>query len=403
MAGLLIWLSAAMEPAEARTSWLVQEFRNFSTYPRIQKAYDYYDKGDYPKALKLLESAVKIDPNNVEAHSALAETCLELANLSCAKREGSTLNRLNPKSPEGNFILARVANLEKNPSEAVHAAESALQLTGLTPAQRSQLVQLLVDNLINTGDIDQAGAELLKLKQAKTDPDHLKTAYDRLIDFCFVENNVPKGLKWYREYKKQFGPASAPTLIYWSNLLVQHGDIKNAYQIIETLPSRGTILTHKVNLLEKLGQYQKAADLLSENATSAEKTKVQYWKRLAILYDKAGDIDREFKALVQGIKTVKENAPLYRMAIEHLIKLKAYSRAIPLLKAEIKGEAPKLPAWNWCASMKKRISTRKPLTSSTHCGNTSRDRSGTAETLAPTPLSAAKRKRMAALSQGDAP
>ena len=336
MAGLLIWFSAAIEPAEARKSWLVQEFRNFSSYPRIQKAYDYYDKGEFSEARKLLKSAVKIDPDNVEAHSALAETCLKLNDLSCAKRQGNTLNRLKPESPAGNFILARVANLEKNPSEVIHAAEAALQLTGLTPAQRSQLVQLLVDNLIKTGNIDQAGAELLKLKQTKTEPDHLKAAYDRLIDFCFVENDIPKGLKWYREYKERFGPADQPTLVYWSNMLVQHGDIKNAYQIIEKLPSSGTILSHKVNLLEKLGQYQKAARLLSQNATSAEKAEVQYWKRLATLYDKAGDIDLEFKALVQGIKTVKENAPLYTMAIEHLIKLKAYSRAIPLLKAEIK-------------------------------------------------------------------
>ena len=99
-------------------------------------------------------------------------------------------------------------------------AESALRLTGLTPVQRSQLVQLLVDNLIKTGNIDQAGRELLKLKQSNTDPDHLKAAYDRLIDFCFVENDIPKGLKWYREYMQQFGPASERTLIYWSNLLV---------------------------------------------------------------------------------------------------------------------------------------------------------------------------------------
>ncbi len=335
MAGFLLFFSAAMEPAEAHGSWLVQEFRNFSSYPRIQKAYDYYDKGDYPKALKLLKSAVKIDPNNVKAHSALAETCLKLKDLSCAKRQGKALNRLNPKSPAGNFVLARVANLEKDHAEVIRAAESALQLTGLTPVQRSQLVQLLLDNLIKTGNIDQAGRELLKLKQTQTDPDHLKAAYDRLIDFCFVENDIPKGLKWYQEYMQQFGPASERTLIYWSNLLVQHGDIKNAYQIIEILPSRGTVLTHKVNLLEKLGQYQKAADLLSANATSAEKSEMQYWKRLAILYDKAGHIDLEFKTLVQGIKTVKENAPLYHMAIEHLIKLKAYSRAILLLKAEI--------------------------------------------------------------------
>ncbi len=336
MAFVLLFVSAVVTPAEAHGSWLLQEFRNFSTYPRIQKAYDYYDKGDYEKALKLLESAVKIDPNNVEAHSALAETCLKLKDLSCAKRQGKALNRLNPKSPAGNFVLARVANLEANPSEVIRAAESALQFTGLTKAQQNELVQLLVDNLIKTGNIDQAGAELLKLKQQKADPAQLKAAYDRLIDFCFVENDIPKGLKWYREYMNQFGPAGDGTLIYWSNLLVEHGDIKNAYQIIETLPSRGAVLDHKVNLLEKLGQYQKAAEMLEENATPEEKNEVQYWKRLAILYNKAGDIGLEFKTLVQGIKTVRENTPLYHMAIEHLITLKAYSRAIPLLKAEIK-------------------------------------------------------------------
>jgi tetratricopeptide (TPR) repeat protein len=336
MAGFLLFVSAVMAPAEAHGSWLVQEFRNFSSYPRIQKAYDYYDKGNYIKARNLLQSAVKIDPKNVEAHSALAETCLKLKDLSCAKRQGKALNRLNPKSPAGNFVLARVANLENNPSEVIRAAESALQFTGLKPAQQSELVQLLVDNLIKTGNIDQAGAELLKLKQQKTDPTQLKAAYDRLIDFCFVEKDVQKGLKWYREYLKRFGPAGDRTLIYWSNLLVEHGDIKNAYQIIETLPSRGTVLTHKVNLLEKLGQYHKAAKLLEENATPVKKKSVQYWRRLAILYNKAGDIDLEFKTLVQGIKTVKNNTPLYHMAIDHLIKLKGYSRAIPLLKAEIK-------------------------------------------------------------------
>jgi hypothetical protein len=60
---------------------------------------------------------------------------------------------------------------------------------------------------------------------------------------------------------------------------------------------------------------QKAADLLSENATPSDKREVQYWERLATLYNKAGNFDREFKTLVQGIKTVKENTPLFNMAM----------------------------------------------------------------------------------------
>lgn len=333
--GILFCFLFATEPTSAHASWLTREFRNFSAYPRLHKAYDYYQKGAYQKARKLFESAVKIDPKNPEARKGLAETCLKLNDLTCAKHQGTALNRLTPKSPEGNFILARVANLEKNSTEAIHLAEAALQLTGLTTAQRNQLVQLLADNLIKTDNIDQAGAELLKLKETTADPKLLKAAYDRLIDLCFVKNDILKGLEWYRAYVKEFGYPEQHTRSYWSNLLAQKGDFKNAYGIIDTLPSRGTILTHKVNLLEKLGQYQKAADLLSKNATPSDKRQVQYWRRLAILYKKAGHIDREFETLVEGIKTVKENTPLYNMAIEHLIKLKAYNRAIPLLKGEI--------------------------------------------------------------------
>ena len=337
--GVLLFFLLAAGPTGAHASWLTREFRNFSAYPRLHKAYDYYQKGEYRKARKLFESAVKIDPKNQEAIKALAETCLKLNDLTCAKHQGTTLNRLAPTSASGNFILARVANLEKNPNQAVDAAKAALHLTGLTDDQRNQLVQLLADNLIKTGNIDQAGAELLKLKKTTTDPELLKAVYDRLIDLCFVKNNIPKGLKWYRAYVKEFGVPEQHTRSYWSNLLAQHGDIKNAYRIIDTLPSRGTILTHKVNLLEKLGQYQKAADLLSENATPSDKRDVQYWRRLATLYNKAGDIDREFGTLVQSIKTVKGNTPLFNMAMlllkgetkEHhaKVKIKTLEAAYP--------------------------------------------------------------------------
>ncbi|OQY45034.1 MAG: hypothetical protein B6240_09430 [Desulfobacteraceae bacterium 4572_87] len=316
--GVLFCFLLAAGLTGAHASWLTREFRSFSAYPRLHKAYDDYQKGEYRKARKLFESAVKVDPENQEAIKALAETCLKLNDLSCAKHQGTTLNRLAPTSASGNFILARVANLEKNPTEAIHAAEAALQFTDLTGAQRNQLVQLLADNLTKTGNIDQAESELLKLKKTTADPELLKAAYDRLIDLCFVKNDIPKGLKWYRAYEKEFGVPEQHTRSYWSNLLAQHGDIKNALRIIDTLPPRGTILTHKVNLLEELGQYQKAADLLSENATPSEKRDVQYWRRLATLYNKAGNFDREFETLLEGIKAVKDNTPLFNMALIHL-------------------------------------------------------------------------------------
>ncbi|OQY43530.1 MAG: hypothetical protein B6240_12240 [Desulfobacteraceae bacterium 4572_87] len=83
--GVLFCFLLAAGPTGAHASWLTREFRNFSAYPRLHKAYDYYRKGEYRKARKLFESAVKADPKNPEAIKALAETCLKLNDLSCAK------------------------------------------------------------------------------------------------------------------------------------------------------------------------------------------------------------------------------------------------------------------------------------------------------------------------------
>lgn len=323
-------------PAHAHQFWLTHEFKHFCAYPRIQKGYDSYKKGKYDRAARLFKDAVNIEPHNFKARKALAQTCLKLKDLSCAKDQGEALNRLNPKSPEGNFILARIADLEKRPTDAIHAAEAALRLTGLSPQKRAQLMGILTDNLLRTQNLNQARAELLKLTETETDPRQLKAAYDRLIDLYFIHHQIREGMELYHEYIKHFGPADTHTRIYWSNLLAQHNHIESAYDMIASLPSRGGVLKHKVNLLEKLGHYRKAADLLYLKGSKEERRTSSYWLRMATLYNKAGDTHREFEVLATGIQTVKENAPLYQMAVERLIHLKAYNRAAKWLKAEIR-------------------------------------------------------------------
>ena len=48
--GILMALLTLVGSAGAREFWLAHEFRHFCAYPRIQKGYHYYKKGNYEKA-----------------------------------------------------------------------------------------------------------------------------------------------------------------------------------------------------------------------------------------------------------------------------------------------------------------------------------------------------------------
>lgn len=127
----------------------------------------YWQLKRYTQALDDINQAITIDPSNSAALQMRADLHLELDNMSAAKADYERLRRMNPRSTEALFGLARIAAKEQNIGMANEYCEMA---TGLSPAQsavfvgRAEVKQLMGDY---NGAVDDL---LLALATDSSDP-----------------------------------------------------------------------------------------------------------------------------------------------------------------------------------------------------------------------------------------
>lgn len=137
----------------------------------------YWQLKRYTQALPDIDKAIEIDPTNSAALNMRAELYLELDNLAGAKADFEKLRRMNPRSTEALFGLAKVAAREKNYGLANEYSEMAVSLY---PSQSTVYVgRAEVKELM--GDYNGAVEDLLlAMATDSNDP----TALPRLVDMA---------------------------------------------------------------------------------------------------------------------------------------------------------------------------------------------------------------------------
>src|SRR5712691_5298034 len=101
---LLLALAMAMPPLARAETWLEREYRNFRTYPRLDRAFRLIEAEKYLEARRLLEQVVEIDSARDEAWSALFEVCAQLQDDECLLRHARARFVARPRDAEANYF-----------------------------------------------------------------------------------------------------------------------------------------------------------------------------------------------------------------------------------------------------------------------------------------------------------
>ncbi|WP_273429976.1 tetratricopeptide repeat protein [Chitinibacter tainanensis] len=160
-------LAGLATPVQA--SWLGDEWRNFRTYPRLNKAYELYRKNDLAGARPLVEEVVRIDPKAREARILLSQICGRLGDAACLDQQGAQWSHIRPADALGPYLQAYAAYLEQNWTIVPAYASAALARSGLTATQQQRGARAWVTALLHEQRKTEA-QQAIRLLQAKQVP-----------------------------------------------------------------------------------------------------------------------------------------------------------------------------------------------------------------------------------------
>jgi len=147
------------------------------------KAYKYAAKGQYDKALQLLEKAEKINKDNVDLQELKGICLFQLEDYEQAKIYLESVARIRP-SDRVNVLLSEIYAHSSRPEDWEKAVDIYRAFAERMPGTPN-ILYLLGYFLYKTGDFDKAIAYLQKIPPG--DEKYLKAL--NLIAACFIEKN----------------------------------------------------------------------------------------------------------------------------------------------------------------------------------------------------------------------
>ncbi|MGL6041851.1 MAG: tetratricopeptide repeat protein, partial [Deefgea sp.] len=132
----------------AHANRITEEWRNFRTFPRIERAYDLLRDGDLVGARRLFEQVYQISPNRKDITLELARICARQADIACIQRLANSWSARKPNDALGYMLNGYIGYLTQNDTLVIKYAPLALQRTGASEAYRSSLAEAWLAALI---------------------------------------------------------------------------------------------------------------------------------------------------------------------------------------------------------------------------------------------------------------
>ncbi|QKJ67341.1 hypothetical protein HQN60_11875 [Deefgea piscis] len=149
----------------AEANWLGDEWREFRSYPRMEKAYQRLDKGDYVGARQLLEEVYKIDPNRRKGTLSLADVCARQKDMQCLDRLSKDWLRRAPNDGMGYLLQAWHAYLKQDDVMVMRGAAEALKRPNLSAFSRNKAAEAWLNAALRQGNVSQIQQTLARLAQ----------------------------------------------------------------------------------------------------------------------------------------------------------------------------------------------------------------------------------------------
>ena len=212
-------------------SWAEQGYKDFRTYPRLNRAYKLIEANKTKEAKTLLEKVLKIDSSNQKAVDMILNLCLQEKNIECIN---SYIDRA--KDVNLGYVYKQKAQIAKDNKEYKKAIELAKKALGykLKKDDREFVNLIIFDSY-------------LKLKEYKQADSFIKR--DDLITY---------------------------QLLKWSKISDNLGESRYAYSLASELPNKIEYLKWQSELLLKNREYKEASkkmELLYQRVPTAENKK----------------------------------------------------------------------------------------------------------------------------------
>ncbi len=226
-------------PIDSAYRWIDSEYKNFRTYPRIDRAEIFLKNGKLKEARELLEKSLKIDSKNRKAIDLLVEACIREKDNPCVDR----YSKLS-KNPSLGYYYKNRADIAKEREEYLNAIKFL---------NRALRYSLKYEDKIS---IKKSLFELyLKTQQYKE--------ANRLID---VKN------------------ATEREILKWSKVALNLNELGYAYTLAYRLPDKIKYIKWKIGILLKEKNYKKASKemelLYSKEPTIKNKKELIHLYRL---------------------------------------------------------------------------------------------------------------------------
>jgi len=252
---LLLTSSIYSNPINNVYSWVSQEYKDFRTYPRVNKAQTLLKEGKKEEAKKLLQKSLEIDSNNKNAINLLLKICIQEKDNTCIQKYSQ-----KAKGVELGYFYKKKAEKEKekqNYKEAIFFSKKALTYR-LKEEDKEFIKLLLFESYLKSNQHNKA---------------------DNLID---------------KDHSTIY------TLFKWSKISNNIHESNYAYSLAKELPNKIEYLKWKIELLlesKKYTQASKELEILNKIKPTAENK-----KQLLYLYSITGQNNRIIKDYQKKLK-----------------------------------------------------------------------------------------------------
>jgi len=276
----------AFHPVENAYKWMAQEYKDFRTYPRIDRAYKFIRVGKDAEAKALFAKVLEIDPSDRKASRPLISLCLKENDKACIRKYTDYLEE--DDLAYFNLFNAQEKIRNKKYKKAIYYALEALK-DDLEIKDQYFAKLILIESYIQCKKYDLASKYIDKLYYSKTTPNH-DGYHSYLVNLAIEVGRMDLAEKEINKYLESGNILSDIQLWNWSHTSDNLKESAYAYYLAEKLSSSIRHLRWQIDLLSKLKRYDEASQKMELIYAKDKSTKNK--NRLLYLYELAGKTEK---------------------------------------------------------------------------------------------------------------
>lgn len=296
-----------------------------------------YRTGDYEKALKLYQSCQKDVSDNANIYEDIANCYQELGDRDRAVENYEKALELNPEQPRVNnrlsSIYGELYDRREDQADFDKALSYADRQLELNPCAYYYIERGLL--YLNASKYDEALKDFEKAYELEPDNPY---AYNNAGNTRKLQGDYERAVELFKKALEFMEPGEST--VFYGNLanclqrMGRYQEAENAYrENIRQFPRNHTIKLELTDMLEAIGQPNRAIPILEDILKESGIKKEYYLMELADAYEIAGDVSAAISCCKKALKERNTYARAYRTLAEiYLYRKKNIKKAEAYVK-----------------------------------------------------------------------